>query len=219
MTASISESWTRIENWLAEHAPATCAALAPPADPADIAATERAIGRPLPKPLVMSLLRHDGLRDQCGSLLPGFYRPISARRIADEWRLFTGFHDRLTAEEKGDEVDSDFMDMGFSGVLYGHPQLIPIARDVGGGYLVLDQRPEIYRGRVHQADATEGVMRGSREVWASLPVLMETVAASLETGRPVDHYKAEVDEQQRLHWDIVPLRDDRTVGERAVRQP
>ncbi|MFJ9885682.1 SMI1/KNR4 family protein [Streptomyces sp. NPDC091287] len=219
MTAPISESWTRIENWLAEHAPTTYAALMPPADPADIAATERDIGRPLPKPLVLSLLRHDGLRDQGGSLLPGFYRPIGARRIAEEWRLFTGFYDRLTAEEKGDEVDSDFMGIGFSGVLYGHPRLIPIARDVGGGYLVLDQRPEIDRGRVHQAEPVDGVRRGSHEAWASLPVLMETVAASLETGRPVDHYKPEVDEEQRLQWDVMPLRDDRTVGERAVRQP
>ncbi|MFH9292311.1 SMI1/KNR4 family protein [Streptomyces sp. NPDC017520] len=217
MTAPISESWARIENWLAEHAPTTYAALAQPADPADIAATERDIGYPLPRPLVKSLLRHDGLRVQGGSLLPGFYRPIGARRIADEWRLFTSFYDRLTAEEKGDEVDFDFMDMGFSGVLYGHPRLIPIARDVGGGYLVLDQRPETDRGRVHQAEAVEGVMRGSHEAWASLPVLMETVATSLETGGPIEHFKPEVDEEQRLQWDVVPLCDDRTVEKRAAR--
>ncbi|MFD4235646.1 hypothetical protein [Streptomyces sp. NPDC058542] len=71
MTAPISESWTRIENWPAAHAPTTCAAPAPPADPVDIAATERDIGRPLPKPLVVSLLRHDGLGYQGGSMLPG----------------------------------------------------------------------------------------------------------------------------------------------------
>ncbi|GAA2068100.1 hypothetical protein GCM10009801_16140 [Streptomyces albiaxialis] len=43
MTAPISESWTRMETWLTEHAPATHAALAPPADPADIAEVERVI--------------------------------------------------------------------------------------------------------------------------------------------------------------------------------
>ncbi|MEV5083088.1 hypothetical protein AB0K74_31170 [Streptomyces sp. NPDC056159] len=53
MTAPISESWTRIKNWLAERAPATYSVLVPPADPADIAAAERVIGRPLLKPLVM----------------------------------------------------------------------------------------------------------------------------------------------------------------------
>ncbi|WP_405688172.1 SMI1/KNR4 family protein [Streptomyces sp. NBC_00057] len=204
MTAPISESWTRIENWLAEHAPATYAALAPPADPADIAAIERVIGRPLLKPLVMSLLRHDGLLDQRGSLLPGFYRPMSAREIAAAWQLFTDFYDKRTADEKGEEADYDFMKIGASRVLYGHPQLIPIARDVGGGCLVLDHRPEIDRGRVHEAEATEGLMRVSHEMWTSLPVLMEAIATSLETYQPLNDYTPVVDEEQRLYWDFRP---------------
>lgn len=69
MTALISESWTRIENGLVEQAPATYAVPAPPADPADIAAAQRVIGRPLPKLLVMSLSRHDGLLDRWHALL------------------------------------------------------------------------------------------------------------------------------------------------------
>ncbi|MFE3824781.1 SMI1/KNR4 family protein [Streptomyces sp. NPDC059092] len=211
MTAPISESWTRIENWLAEHAPATYAALAPPADPADIAAVERVIGRPLLKPVVMSLLRHDGLLDRRGSLLPGSYRPMSAREIGADWQLFTGFYDKRTADEKGEEADYDFMKIGFSGVLYGHPQLIPIARDVGGGYLVLDHRPEIDRGRVHEAEAVEGVKRASHEMWTSLPVLMEALAMSLETDQPLNGYTPVVDEEQRLYWDFIPLGSDRTL--------
>ncbi|WP_406418792.1 SMI1/KNR4 family protein [Streptomyces sp. NBC_00873] len=211
MTAPISESWTRIENWLAEHAPATYAALAPPADPADIAATERVIGRPLLKPVVMSLLRHDGLLDQRGSLLPAFYRPMSAREIAAAWQLFTGFYDKREADEKGEEADYDFMKTGFSSVLYGHPQLIPIARNVGGDHLVLDHRPESDRGRVHEAEVVEGIMRVAHEMWTSLPVLMEAIATSLETSRPVTGYTPVVDEEQRLCWDVIPLRGDRTL--------
>ncbi|MER6104538.1 SMI1/KNR4 family protein [Streptomyces sp. NPDC001832] len=211
MTALIIESWERIENWLAEHAPATYAALAPPAVPADIAAAERVIGRPLLKPLVMSLLRHDGLLDQRGSLLPGFYRPMSAREIAAAWQLFTGFYDKRTADEEGEEADYDFMKLGVSSVLYGHPQLIPIARDVGGGCLVLDHRCEIDRGRVHEAEVVEGLMRGSHEMWTSLPVLMEAIATSLETDQPLNGYTPVVDEEQRLYWDCVPLRSDRTL--------
>ncbi|WP_331754080.1 SMI1/KNR4 family protein [Streptomyces sp. NBC_00826] len=210
MTAPISESWTRIENWLAEHASASYAALAPPADPADIAAVERVIGRPLLKPLVMSLLRHDGLLDQRGSLLPGFYRPMSAREIAAAWQLFTGFYDKRTADEKGEEADYDFMKIGASFVLYGHPQLIPIARNVGGGCLVLDHRPEIDRGRVHEAEAVEGIMRVSHEMWTSLPLLMEAIATSLETDQPLNGYTPVVDEEQRLDWNFIPLRSDRT---------
>ncbi|GAA3380856.1 hypothetical protein GCM10020367_69820 [Streptomyces sannanensis] len=136
--------------------------LAPPADPADIAAAERVIGRPLLKPLAISLLRHDGLLDQRFSLLPGFYRPMSAREIAAEWQLFTRFYNKRTADEEGEEADHAFMKIGASHVLYGHPQLIPIARDLGGGHLVLDHRPEIDRGRVHEAEAVEGIMRGIR---------------------------------------------------------
>ncbi|MBM7089929.1 SMI1/KNR4 family protein [Streptomyces sp. NPDC056956] len=211
MTAPISESWTRIENWLAEHAPATYAALAPPADPADIAEAERVIGRPLPRPVVRSLLRHDGLLDQRGSLLPACYRPMSAREIAAAWQLLTGFYDQRTADEKGAEADHDFMKLGFSSVLFGHPQLIPVARDVGGGHLVLDHRPEADRGRVHAAEAVEGVMRLPHEMWASLPVLMAAIATSLETSRPLGRYAPVVDEEQRLDWDFLPLRGERTV--------
>ncbi|MFY0513140.1 SMI1/KNR4 family protein [Streptomyces anulatus] len=210
MTAPISESWTRIEEWLAEYAPATYAALAPPADPADIAAVERVIGRPLLKPLVVSLLRHDGFLSQFqGSLLPGRYRSISAREIAAAWRLLTGFYDKREADEKGREADNDFMKLGFSSVLYGHPQLIPIARDLGGGHVVLDHRTEVDRGRVHEAEAVEGVMRVSHEKWASLPALMEAIATSLEIFRPLNGNMPVVDEEQRLYWDYIPLRNDR----------
>ncbi|MFI2783775.1 SMI1/KNR4 family protein [Streptomyces sp. ALB3] len=205
MASPISESWTRIENWLAEHAPTTYAALAPPANPADIAATERLVGRPLLRPLVTSLLRHDGLLDRWCSLLPGSYRPMSAREMADEWKLLTGFYDKRTADEQGEEVDHDFMTVGSSSVLYGHPQLIPIARESGGGYLVLDHRPEPDRGRVHEAEATDGVLRRSHQVWTSLPVLMEAIATSFETARPLDDYTPVVDEEQRLHWSFTPL--------------
>ncbi|MFB7084925.1 SMI1/KNR4 family protein [Streptomyces sp. NPDC056296] len=212
MTGPISESWTRIENWLAEYAPATYAALAPPADPADIAAVEHVIGHPLLKPLVVSLLRHDGFLNQFrGSLLPGRYRPISAREIAAAWQLLTGFYDKCEADEKGKEADNDFMKLGFSSVLYGHPQLIPIARDLGGGHIVLDHRPEIDRGRVHEAEAVEGVMRLSHEMWTSLPALMEAIATSLETGQPLNGNMPVVDEEQRLYWDSIPLRNDRTL--------
>ncbi|MFP8941142.1 SMI1/KNR4 family protein [Streptomyces fenghuangensis] len=206
MTAPISESWTRIENWLAGHAPATRAALAPPADPADIAELERLVGRPLLRPLVQSLLRHDGLLDQWSWLLPGSYRPLSTRETAAQWRLLTGFYDRCATDEEEEEEVHHFMELGFSSALYGHPRLIPIARDIRGGCLVLDHRPETDRGRVHEVEAVEGVMRGSHEMWTSLPVLMERIATSLETGEPLDGYTPVVSEEHRLSWDFTPLR-------------
>ncbi|MDH6538471.1 SMI1/KNR4 family protein [Streptomyces sp. SPB4] len=206
MTALISESWTRIENWLAEHAPATYAALAPPADPADIVAAERVIGRPLLKPLRMSLLRHDGLVGHGFSLLPGGYRPLSVREIVAEWQHCARYYDKSTADRAGEEeVDDHFMRVGSSFDLYGHPQVILIAQDICGGHLVLDHRPEIDRGRVHIADGEGGVSRQSHEMWTSLPVLMERIATSLETSQPLDRDIPIVEEDQRLRWDSTPL--------------
>ncbi|WP_258045254.1 hypothetical protein [Streptomyces sp. SM11] len=66
---------------------------------------------------------------------------------------------------------------------------------------MLDHRPEIDRGRVHEAEAVEGVMRLSHEMWASLPALMEAIATSLETCRPLNGNMPVVDEEQRLNWD------------------
>ncbi|MGV9878438.1 hypothetical protein [Streptomyces sp. NPDC003006] len=63
MATPIPESWTRIETWLAWHAPRTFAALEPPAERSAIAAAEQVIGRPLPDALTESLLRHNGTGD------------------------------------------------------------------------------------------------------------------------------------------------------------
>ncbi|MFF3619099.1 SMI1/KNR4 family protein [Streptomyces sp. NPDC002467] len=202
MTPSVSESWTRIEKWLADHAPAAHAALAPPADSADIAAVERVIGGPLPRALVASLRRHDGLRGHGFTLIPGFYAPMGARGIADEWRRLQGFYDVSTEEE--DDAADDFMKTGFSSALYGHPRLIPIARDGTGGHLVLDHRPEPDRGRVHVVEPVEGLLRVPHEKWSSLPALMEAIAGSLETGRPLNGHTPGVNEERMLHWDFGP---------------
>ncbi|MGW2090473.1 hypothetical protein [Streptomyces sp. NPDC001880] len=103
------------------------------------------------------------------------------------------------------------MKIGVSFLLYGHPQWIPIARSVGGGCLVLDHRPEIDWGRVHEAEAVEGIMRVSHEMWTSLPLLMEAIATSLETNQALNGYTPVVDEEQRLDWNFIPLRSDRTL--------
>jgi cell wall assembly regulator SMI1 len=42
--ATVTAAWARIEDWLARHAPASATVLAPPADPAEIAAAEVALG-------------------------------------------------------------------------------------------------------------------------------------------------------------------------------
>ncbi|WP_051722887.1 hypothetical protein [Streptomyces albus] len=129
------------------------------------------------------------------------YRSDRARETAAEWKLLTGFYDEHTADEE-EEADYDFMRMGASHALYGHPQLIPIARDVRGGCLVLDHPPGIDRGRVHEAEAELGVVRGSHAMWTSLAALMEAIAKSLENHQSLNGYTPAVDEEQRLYWDF-----------------
>lgn len=87
-------AWERIETWLAAHAPVTFDALAPPADPAAIAAAEQAIDPSFPEPLRRSLLRHDGTTGHRTLVLPN-YRLLSAAEIADRW--LTGIEDESPA--------------------------------------------------------------------------------------------------------------------------
>lgn len=54
-------------------------------------------------------------------------------------------------------------------------------------------------------------MRVSHEMWTSVPVLMKTIATSLETNQPLNDYTRVVDEEQRLSWDFIPLRSDGTL--------
>ncbi|MFD8783615.1 SMI1/KNR4 family protein [Kitasatospora sp. NPDC059599] len=55
---AVADAWKRIEDWLAEHAPASLAALAGPATTEEIAAVERALGPALPAEFAASLAIH-----------------------------------------------------------------------------------------------------------------------------------------------------------------
>jgi cell wall assembly regulator SMI1 len=66
---TITTTWARIDRWLGRHAPGSVALLAPPADPAEIAAAERTLGVTFPPELVESLRCHDGFRDEA-TVLP-----------------------------------------------------------------------------------------------------------------------------------------------------
>ncbi|MEU6081036.1 SMI1/KNR4 family protein [Streptomyces sp. NPDC047108] len=188
MTASMTESWVRIEIWLSRHAPASYAELAPPAERAAIAAAERAIGLSFPDALVESLLRHDGTGLSWCDLLPPFYGLLSADGIVDTWKMMTRVHERLHHDEE-------------PGVpLWWHRQWIPFATDRCGDFLVIDQRPTADRGRIGEADKVHGCEFGRHAWWASLPVFFETTAAALETGEALDADRPVVTEEGELEW-------------------
>ncbi|MFF8770470.1 SMI1/KNR4 family protein [Kitasatospora sp. NPDC015120] len=66
--APVAESWRLIDGWLAEHAPASRAALRPPASPEAIDRTEEQLGFTLPADLRESLRCHDGDSSYLGVL-------------------------------------------------------------------------------------------------------------------------------------------------------
>ncbi len=116
----VDRAWDRIETWLAEHAPASAAALPPPADDAAIARAQRAAGVRFPAALVASLRRHDG----AARLFPPRMTPLSAARIADEAVLMCEVLESLGIDGN---VGS-----------WWHGRYLPIASDHGGDLLFLD---------------------------------------------------------------------------------
>ncbi|MCY0931670.1 hypothetical protein OTB20_36920 [Streptomyces sp. H27-H1] len=58
---ALSESWRRIDAWLATHVASDFALLNPPATPAEIRQAERILGTQLPSHLGESLQCHNGV--------------------------------------------------------------------------------------------------------------------------------------------------------------
>ncbi|MHC3469316.1 SMI1/KNR4 family protein [Streptomyces sp. 7R007] len=193
MTPSTTASWSRIETWLARHAPRTRAELAPPAAPEAIAAAEEAVGMPFPEPLTESLLRHDGTG--CGVLLPPFWTMLSTERIVDDWRMRTRIHGAPSAADEERDPESEYGP-------WWHRQWIPFAADGCGDHLVVDQRPTRRTGRIGDADHEDGCRFPSHPMWSSLPALLDMTATALETGGLLDCYERLVVDEQELSWDF-----------------
>lgn len=194
MASSVSESWARIETWLAREAPRTFAALEPPARHTDIAAAEEIIGQPLPAALVESLLRHNGTGDDV--LLAPFWRLLNVHLIASDRQLgMQIYRDEFEGAEEGDP-DDDFGP-------WWHSHWIPVATDGGGDTLIVDQRPSRRRGRIGVADHEQGTFFSTHPMWSSLPTLLEATATALETGQAVDGYLPVAVGKTELDWEIL----------------
>lgn len=189
MPSSITESWVRIEQWLACHAPGTFAGLEPPAELSAIAEAERVIGLPFPESLGESLLRHNGTGYH--GVLPPYWELLSAQDIAARWVM------KMEISHGGDaEPDDPAAEHG----PWWHRLWIPFATNGCGDDLVIDQRQHQRRGRVGNADHETGCFFSSRPPWTSLPALMEATATVLETGKPLDTYFPVTDEEGDLDW-------------------
>lgn len=124
VTARVDQAWTRIETWLAEHAPVSAAALRPPADDESIAAAQRVAGVRFPAALVASLRRHDGADPESAFGVPARMHLMSAARTADE------------AEMMCEVLESVGIDGNVES--WWHGRYLPVATDHGGDLLFLD---------------------------------------------------------------------------------
>jgi cell wall assembly regulator SMI1 len=187
VTARIDRAWSRIERWLAQHAPASYASLRPPASPADLARTQAVLGRRLPAELVASLRRHNGVTlDRTSSFaLPPFYTPMSAATIGSDWKSLCDVSQSL-----GGQVDAQWWS----------PAYTAFASAGDGGSLLLDQRP----GRVPHVGEFFAEDGTNFTRWpASLTDLLELTAQTLQTGQPWNHNRPTV-RSGALTWDILP---------------
>ncbi|MBA0053403.1 SMI1/KNR4 family protein [Streptomyces sp. AJS327] len=184
-------SWSRVESWLAAHAPATHRELAPPAERADIAEAERALGVPFPPSLVESLSRHDGSGYH---ELVFMYRLLSVAEIVDRATMCRRIR-REAGLPREHPPDQDVYD--------GWDDLwIPFATDDCGNHLVLDQRSVRAPARVGLDDHEQGGRFGVHPVYRSLPTLLDAVAHALETGEVVHHWEPIVTSEGELEWEV-----------------
>ncbi|GAA4607693.1 hypothetical protein GCM10023195_29470 [Actinoallomurus liliacearum] len=187
--AATNRVWRRIETWLRAHAPATYATLGPPADQGRIAAAQSRLGVRFPDDVVVSLLRHNGVRqgDRAAFQVPLMYRPLSLDRIESTWRMLCGI----------------VRDQGDASGTWWSGRLVPIGEDGGGVTLVAD--PD-HGGRVGDADDEQGLIFGSGEGWPSYLALLQATATSLESGRPVRYSHPQVERSGALDWSYRPPR-------------
>ncbi|WP_157856010.1 SMI1/KNR4 family protein [Streptomyces aureocirculatus] len=174
-SSRIIRAWNRIDAWLAEHAPVTFAALPQPATPVQVALAERMIGVTFPRELAASLGCHNGSDD---------HTLLSAELIARDFLL--------TAEisrQPGivSQVNTET------------PEWLPITSDSGGGHMILDLLGE-RQPRVGFRSELTNITFPETPNWSNLSSLLEHVASSLETMKPVDGCHPIISEGELL-WD------------------
>jgi cell wall assembly regulator SMI1 len=182
-----SESWRRIDAWLATHSPTDFAVLNPPATPAEVRDAERTLGIPLPGNLAESLRCHNGL-STWATLLPE-QSPLSVSGIVDRWQTcmdVAAENDGLTTRPWDDEP-------------WWHPLWVPWAESADGVAQVIDQRPGPDAGRLGWAGHSSG--GDFTDSWPGLARLLHAIAQALHDGGDVRGLHPYLTAQGDLWWD------------------
>jgi cell wall assembly regulator SMI1 len=100
LSASIGDTWTRIERILRKHAPETALTLARPATDQEIDDLRKAIGLTLPGEFCQSLRVHNGQDDPTGChrfFIEGLL--ADTKQIAEAWRMLTDLDEDFRQRE------------------------------------------------------------------------------------------------------------------------
>ncbi|MFI9245048.1 SMI1/KNR4 family protein [Streptomyces sp. NPDC053086] len=182
-----SNSWHRIDAWLATHAASGFALLNPPATRDEIQQTEQLLGMPLPDDLAESLQCHNGVRTWA-TVLPE-QSPLTASGIVDRWRTYMDVaaeNDGLTRRPWDDEP-------------WWHPLWVPWAESADGAAQVIDQRPGPDAGRLGWAGHSGG--GDFTDSWPDLGSLLHAVAHALHEGGDVHGLHPYLTAEGGIWWD------------------
>ncbi|RKT54207.1 SMI1/KNR4 family protein [Saccharothrix australiensis] len=201
MTAQVSASWDRIEEWCRDNG--IQHVLRPPAAPAGIAAAEAEVGHRFPADLVESLRCHDGTSTRpMNFLVPTRWTLLPLARVVEDWRRRTAqLAERQAAEvdDMGDEDDEDWSDVeeGEEDAFWGwHPAWLPIALDDTGCSLVVELREGDRLGAVGQLDPQSNPRFDGVNTYPSVAALLAYTADALH-GSGTATATAEND---GVHW-------------------
>ncbi|MFJ2647679.1 SMI1/KNR4 family protein [Streptomyces sp. NPDC087420] len=199
ITITVEQSWARIEAWLAQHAAISHGLLRPPALPEDIAAAELRLGVAFPSDLRESLLRHDGVQLQDGTLTLGYYGPLSGvEDIVHSTEFLRGIGSDVAEDEA--DLDEEERDQY---AYWPHERLL-ITLGIGwqsSDGLFLVSRPGPHHGRVGRYFDEDSP---SFTAWPTLRHVLADFATSLENGS-IFNGRTPLAVDGRLIWD-----DDRT---------
>lgn len=175
MDIPVEESWRRIADWTARHAPSTAAAIRPSAGKAEIDRTRDAVGRPLPADLLDWWRLMDGIADadyRVWSPIPPFYRPLPVAEVREQFASLSRFADESCCGAAGAHA-----------AVAGEPTFgfctatVPICRDSGGDVLVVDLRDGDRRGCIMEWLAEDGYVPTA---WAGTGPMLADVADRLD---------------------------------------
>jgi cell wall assembly regulator SMI1 len=183
-------SWTGIENWTREKAPALHAALLPPASPADIAAAEEILGSPLPADLAAWWRQFGGIAQTYTHwpLIPPHWHPHG---LDDALLLRTQMIEAISGiafATRGEEQDFEAAALrqpaGTPCVELWLPAWLPVASDGAGYELFVDLREGPRHGCVMEWGKYSGA--DGEPVWPNVTTMLDDTLRALGGGHQ-DH--------------------------------